>query len=337
MKIKSPLGNFIDTLYSVRNSALLHQSKLSKSEASTRSTLIDPILSALGWNLTNPTMIELEKTMPKSRLDYALYNHRSEIHTIIEAKSLGGNLGDRNILLNLIMYAIASGVNDIFLTDGVVWEHYADFSPGNVVSSKTLDLTQDNLLDCATYLTQKLDAAKFWPSDISEDNEINEQLSKQILDLRNEISNLKGDLLSLQQLSEGQKLSQDIQTTNFIDLDDLPSNLTGKKPPSTIRLPDGTIKDINTWRDILLENCKFALANNSSIPIPLPDASGRKVNIFDTKPPAKGIAVHKIKYQGKDMYIYANYSATRCVKNAIYILDYVDSKLMQYKTAVRFD
>lgn len=110
MRLQSPLGKIIDTLRRTRETALMYQSQLSKSEASTRSALIDPILRALGWDSANPNMIEFEKTFPQSRIDYALNNHEKHIQIIIEAKSLGGNLEAKGVVLNLIMYAIASGV-----------------------------------------------------------------------------------------------------------------------------------------------------------------------------------------------------------------------------------
>ncbi len=166
MKIVSPTGNFIDVLQHVRDTALKYQAKLSNSEASTRSSLIDPLLCALGWDISNPNMIEVEKTIPpQSRVDYALIDCQNKVQVVIEAKSLGGNLSDNRVVLNLIMYALSSGVKDVFLTDGVIWEHYTDYVPGNIISSKTLKLTTDNLFDCATYLIQELDAAKYWPSD----------------------------------------------------------------------------------------------------------------------------------------------------------------------------
>ena len=45
-------------------------------------------------------MIEFEKTFTQSRVDYALLSFENKTEIIIEAKPLGGNLGDKNILLN---------------------------------------------------------------------------------------------------------------------------------------------------------------------------------------------------------------------------------------------
>lgn len=177
-----------------------------------------------------------------------------------------------------------------------------------------------------------MDAAKYWPEVKSIDTDATEQLSNQILDLRNEITNLKNTLSTLQEITS---ITQK-DDTNYIELTNLPSDLTGKNPPISIRLPDGTLKDISTWRDILLESCTFVLTTNPSIPIPLTDAAGKKINLFDTKPPGKGIALHKFEYKGKEIYIYANYTDNRCVINAMYVLKYVDPAKVKFKVSVRF-
>jgi hypothetical protein len=336
MMINSPIGNLIETLKQIRETALVNQSKLSKSEASTRSAIIDPILRALGWDTANPRMIEFEKTFTQSRVDYALLDSENKIQIIIEAKPLGGNLSDKHILLSLIMYAIASGVKSIFLTDGVIWEHYTDYSPGNVVSSKTLDLAKDNLLDCAAYLIQIMDAARFWQSEPQKVEPEAEQLSKQILDLRSEISVLKNTLLLVQKTQVEKVAGEEVKTETsskpayrFVDLDQISSflgeSLTNQKPPNVLKFPDGTTKEITRWGDILLECCNFVLVNNPNVPIPLPDAAGKKIKLLDTQPPAKGVAHHKYVYGGRQIFIHANYDSNHCVTNALYILRKVET------------
>jgi hypothetical protein len=340
MEIKSPIGNLIENLRKAKNFAIIYQDKLSKSEASTRSSLIDPILLSLGWDLTNPNMIEFEKTYPKSRVDYALVNQENKIQVIIEAKSLGGNLNEQGIVLNLIMYALASGVKNVFLTDGVIWEHYTDYSPGNVVSSKTIDITKDNLLDCANYFIENLDAARYWSTDVPLEGQVNEQFSKQILDLRNEISNLRYSLELLQQITEKkptkEQINKIVEPKVFDELKSLELNLAGKKPPLSLRLPDGNEKEIKRWRDILTECCKFVMDKNSKIPIPLPDAAGKKVRLLDTVPPGKGIANHTYNYNGQTIYIYTNYDANHCVINALYILQFLDHSMKKFAVGIRY-
>jgi len=348
MGIHSPFADFVEVLCNVKERALLYQGRLNKSEASTRVTLIDPILFALGWDTSNPNMIEFEKTLPQSRADYALYDQENKIQVIIEAKALGINLGDKTFVFNLIMYALAAGIKDIFLTDGVIWEHYSDFTPGNVISSKTLDLTKDNLLDCAVYLVNELDAAIYWHGIPSAENGKFDLMSKQLLDLRSEISDLKQALAALQApiltatpspteasvLPVVQKPEEQLQ---YVELHNLSENLTGKKPPVLIRFPDGSTKRISKWRDILVECVHYVLSKNSAIVIPLPDAAGKKVKLLDTEPLPEGIAQHKTSYNGKEIYIYANYDSRHCVTNALYILGISGQAKGNNGVAVVFD
>ena len=341
MKIHRPTSHLVEVLNKQRDIALKYQTKLSKSEASTRSALIDPILRTLGWNTSNPNMVEFEKTIPpQSRVDYALLNYQNKIEIIIEAKPLGGNLHDTGILLNLVMYAFASGVKDIFLTDGAIWEHYTDYVPGNIGASKTLDLTKDNLFDCASYLISQLDAAKFWPAD-TENISPSEDVSQQLLELRNEISTLKSKFVTD---SKPETLAFPHETINldsggdFIELKTLVNDLShGKKAPTKLRLPDGQIKAIKTWRDILVECCYFVLVNNPSLSIPIPDKAGKSVNLFDYKPPNNPRIGHiPYEYNGKKIYIYINYDLTNCVENAIYVLSYLPKTTWNFQVAVKF-
>ena len=50
-----------------------HEEKLSKNEMKTRYVLIDPILRALGWDVCDLDIVEVEYgTLDKKRVDYAL-------------------------------------------------------------------------------------------------------------------------------------------------------------------------------------------------------------------------------------------------------------------------
>ncbi len=159
MRIKSPLSNLSNAINQVKVSAAQYQQTLRRNEAATRAVLIDPILRALGWDTANTYMVEVEKTLAQTRVDYALYDHNADVKIVVEAKPLGGNLHQQNIVMSLVTYAFTYGIQDIFLTDGLVWEHYTNFQPGNVASN-VLDFSKDSPVDCAAYLVQRLDAAK---------------------------------------------------------------------------------------------------------------------------------------------------------------------------------
>jgi hypothetical protein len=343
MRIKSPLSNLSDAINQVKASAAQYQQTLQRNEAATRAVLIDPILRALGWDTANTYMVEVEKTLAQTRVDYALYDHNADVKIVVEAKSLGGNLHQQNIVMSLVTYAFTYGIQDIFLTDGLIWEHYTNFQPGNVTSN-IIDFSRDNPVDCAAYLVQRLDAAKFWPEEQTIDT-----LAHQVAQLESMVSTLQKELAQLKTqqplTGPGNHLPLTVAPIpntptpsgdqQFVELDALPN--VAKTKPSWFRLPDGSILKVAVWKDVLRECCKYALANNDRIPIPLADRAGKKVSLFNTVKPATGIAYVEEEYKGQHIYIYVNYDANNCVSNALHILKYVPGSAMKIKAGVIYE
>jgi len=327
MRFKSPLSDLCDVLIQMQESANQYKTTLTKNEAATRAVLVDPVLHALGWNTANTNMVEVEKTINQVRADYALYDSNSIPQIIVEAKSLGTNLNQKNLVMSLVNYAFNFGLNDVFLTDGLIWQHFDNFQPGQLSPTNVLDIVNDDPVECAAYLVQQLDAAKFWPVEQTID-----VLSQRIEELENTVSTLQKNITTIianqaATTSRSKSVSNTTaspektatgQNLQFIKLDDL-ENITGRKP-SHLQLPDGTVLTIKTWKDVIRETCKFVLAHNSTIPIPFPDRSGKKVSLFNTAKPPKGISYITEEYNSQTVYIYVNYDANNCIANAIYIL-----------------
>lgn len=92
----------------------------------TRTALVEPLLSALAWDITNPAMVIPEYTIGDGVADYALLTTTPDGNTsviaFIEAKRLGEPLADhRN---KILAYATSVGVKYAGLTDGNHWELY---------------------------------------------------------------------------------------------------------------------------------------------------------------------------------------------------------------------
>ena len=76
-------------IQSVRSRAQIHGIHVSEYETRTKYALIDPVLSALGWNLADPTQAKLEFAIEGGRVDYALFKPELEYPAIlVEAKRL---------------------------------------------------------------------------------------------------------------------------------------------------------------------------------------------------------------------------------------------------------
>ena len=330
MPFNSPLSNLSETLIQIQESSKLYQDTLKKNEAATRAVLVDPILRALGWDTANTNMVEVEKTMDSVRADYALYDSNAIPRIIVEAKALGTDLDQKKLVMSLVGYAFSFGLNDVFLTDGVIWEHFDNFQPGNTSPSKTLNLATDNPVNCAAYFVQHLDAAKYWSIEQSID-----VLSQRVDELENIISTLQKKVTELTPSVPNKVTSQQTPTKTeadkYIPLTEL-DEIAGKKP-SKFRLPNGEIIEINTWKDILRESCKFTLEHNLSLEIPFPDRVGKKISLFSLEKPANKVSFITEQYNGQKIYIYMNYDSYNCVENAMYILEKLPNEFRKFQPA----
>ena len=310
MRIKSPLTNITDVLGQVKDSADIYDETLRTNESATRAVLIDPVLRMLGWDTGNPFMVEVEKPIDKGRVDYALFSFNQEIEIIIEAKKLGADLNDKDTFLSLVKYAFSSGVKDIFLTDGLIWHHFTDFEPGKQDATKTLSLADEDLVEIAAYMVQRLDSARYWP----EEKNV-EELSQHINQLESEMSVLQLELTKLQKLAIDSQtpitpLPQDskdriIQThehkSDFVELSSI-GNATRTKP-SELLLPDGASVSVKTWTEVLTHCCMFAMNQNPEISLPFKDAAGKKVSLLALARPPRGITYYEVDYQGKNIFL----------------------------------
>jgi hypothetical protein len=328
MPYNSPLRKLSDTLIQIQDSARLYQKTLKKNEAATRAVLIDPVLRSLGWDTANTSMVEVEKTIDNVRADYALFDSNNIPRIIVEAKSLGTELNQRSLAMALVNYAFSFSLNDVFLTDGIIWEHFDNFQPGNVLPSKTLNLAIDNPVDCAAYFVQHLDAAKYWLDEQSID-----ELSQRVDELENIIANLQKKVAELTPINVAiPEIPKPVKEEKYIPLAEL-DEIAGKKP-SRFRLPNGEIIEINSWKEILRESCKFTLLHNPSLQIPFPDRVGKRVNLFSFTKPANKVSYVNEQYNGQRIIIYLNYDSNNCIANALYILDKSPEVLRKVQPAI---
>ncbi len=309
MQIQSPLSNLRQVLSEVKTTANLYKPTLQANESATRAALIDPVLKALGWDIANPNMVEVEKTAPGTRADYALYDYDKNVKVVIEAKKLGVNLGQ--LALGLVNDTFGFKTSSVFLTDGIVWHHYTKFDPTSFVADKVFDLSGKDLDEVTAYLVQELDAANFWP----EHPDINV--------LEQEVTQLRSDLSSLQQkvdlLSQGQLVPPPPPLPRkWNELSSIANPMNTQ--PSLLRLPDDTEITVKTWRGVLVEICKFVLARNSQIPVPFKDDANLTVDLIRNIKPLRDSSFVTEIYNGQTVYLFANYSAENCRRNALYIL-----------------
>ncbi len=99
-------------------------------EENTKSSLIDPVLEALGWNVRDWEEVhhEFRAKAGDNPVDYAL-KILAKPRLFIEAKGLGENLGDHKWIIQVLAYATAAGVEWCVLSDGDEYRFYKSTAP----------------------------------------------------------------------------------------------------------------------------------------------------------------------------------------------------------------
>ena len=151
--------DLVEILKQVKVAASNHRERLLKNESATRATLIDPILRAVGWDVANPHKVIVEASARRGqnliRADYGLLV-ASNVGIVVEAKSLGEDLDSHRS--QIVDYAYAFKIDNIFLTNGLVWEHYnsTSFNPKVLSPACVLNIKSGNLENVADYLESVL-------------------------------------------------------------------------------------------------------------------------------------------------------------------------------------
>ena len=143
-------------------------------ETSTRYIIIDPILRALGWDLSDPKQCVVEfRAVPKwkprersdLRVDYVLLNRRGEPEVAIEAKRIDLESDDELGVEQLAGYVLSlESVRVAAITNGQYWEIYSKDEYGEWIdrNDRPLGLHWHNTRETAQRLHEYLAKEKFW-------------------------------------------------------------------------------------------------------------------------------------------------------------------------------
>ena len=306
----SPLASIHKVIQQVCANAAANTSLFRNNEAATRAALIDPILRALGWDTTNVRMVEPERMVAnKQSLDYVLKDAQANIRSVVEAKKLGESLDKLGHVGALIGYAFSLKPTNFFITDGLNWHYYSP-AHSSYEPVATLNLQEVDAVAAALQLIQWLDAAQ---SGHGIQPDLSPSHSHASFPLLKQSTLAKPNDKPLSRLKKLKPEAADFTDISQLHLPDLPA---GQKPKQ-LRLPNGTIKPITIWKDILLEVCYLVLSTNNSLSLPFPDKAGKKRSLFSYTKPEGGSST-LASYKGTPIFILTHYSAADCIANAIY-------------------
>lgn len=124
-------------------------------ESNTIRVIIDPIISALGWDLLDIQQVvsEYRHKPSDNPVDYALFSAGRPV-LFIEAKALSKNLDDRKWISQTINYANTANVEWTVLTNGAEWRVYKTHARVEADEKLfyTTNLTQQSAEDVVTHL-----------------------------------------------------------------------------------------------------------------------------------------------------------------------------------------
>ncbi|WP_210519135.1 hypothetical protein [Hymenobacter terricola] len=308
----SPLASVHEVIQQIRANASANASLFRNNEAATRAALIDPILRALGWDTANVRMVEPERMVAnKQSLDYVLKDTQGNIRSVVEAKKLGESLDKLGHVGALIGYAFSLKPTNFFITDGLNWHYYSP-AHSSYEPVATLNLQEADTVAAALQLVQWLDAAQ---SGHGIQPDFGPTPSHAGSPLLKQPQLTKPTAKPLAKPKKPQPEAADFTDVSQLHLQDLPA---GQKPKQ-LRLPNGSVKSISTWKGILLEVCRLVLVTNLHLQLPLPDKAGKSRFLFSDKKPEKGSS-STASYKGKLIFIGTHYSAADCIANALYAL-----------------
>ena len=126
-------------------------------EQNTKATLIEPVISVLGWDVQDPEEVyrEYRRRPTDNPVDYALLLRRTP-RLFVEAKGFGENLNEPKWANQTISYAAVAGVEWVLLTDGASWRVYNTHAPVPVDQKLFRSVAIDEDLDGAMELLSLL-------------------------------------------------------------------------------------------------------------------------------------------------------------------------------------
>ena len=132
-------------------------------ETGTRYTIIDPVLRALGWDLSDPEQASFEHWLNgEGRVDYVLFDHLGAPCLVLEAKALG--VWSLSHERQLQMYVRNTYQGHAVLTNGRMWKIW-DLNQRGRFRTKVVsefDLSDKSASSVARLLNKALRKNLYW-------------------------------------------------------------------------------------------------------------------------------------------------------------------------------
>ena len=257
-----PLENLVSTIETLKERINTHRADLAASEARTRAALIDPVLTALGWDTSDPSLVMVEQRLRDGKADYALLKPDGSPISIVEAKALGSQL-DR-VTDQLIRYAFAEGLPYAISTDGDWWQVYDLTKPSTQIDNRLilqLSISNDAVHECAIRLLL------LWHPNLVSGTPVEAEIPMASHPRNDQDSN---DIITPD--TNSHETQSNLVNSGWVSLEnyDPPKKTKG---PTKVRFPDNSECEVDrkSWQGLFKEIVKWLWSNQllscSNIPV----------------------------------------------------------------------
>lgn len=273
------LDELVGVVETLKQRIRTHGATLRANEIRTRVALIDPLLAALGWDVSDPALVTPEYAVGEGRADYALHGSESIPAAMVEAKRLGHSLSDDE-RMQMLNYANARGVRYAAVTDGDVWEFYEVFKQAPLEDRRLLSLrianTPAHELALRLLLLWRPNLASGQPTTASQPLFDWTTVPHPAVTAEPETPPVTETL---------QQISAEMATIEpgWVSLPDF-NPPGGSKPPQSIRFPGGRECEIKRWNDILVEVAAWLHSSGRLTANDEPVSSSPKIYIVHSQP-----------------------------------------------------
>ena len=298
------LGDLVGVIETLKQRIQAHGATLRENETRTRMALIDPLLAALGWDVSDPAVVTPEYALGNGRADYALLSERGTAMAFIEAKHLGEPLERPQHEEQVFTYALRQQVKYAALTDGDRW--ILDDVSVFTGERRTLDLSiaHTPAHQCALKLLL------LWRPNLA-----------------------SGRVVPAEEPVFMNEQPRDVQTppppdppppfpsNGWLALSDLIVQ-RGNDPPQAIRFPDGSKQTVSKWRDLLTIAVAWVWSKGYLKIADIPRRLGGRRYLIHTEPvhPTGKKFGGPVPIVNTPLHVEANLSSPDCAKHTINLL-----------------
>ena len=250
-----------------------HGPTLLENETRTRMALIDPLLAALGWDVSDPAVVTPEYNVSGRWADYALLRPDGQPAATLEAKKLGESLVSHR--MQMLNYSNASGVEYAGLTDGNHWELYEVFQRGQLADRRILDVS---IADASAH-ESVLKLLLLWQPNLASGQpaSANEPI------LVNNTAFTKPQETAAPSPAPLPPAAPPTSGDGWVPFPEFnpPSR---SEPPPAMRFPDGSVQKIQRWNDLLVVVATWLYAAGRLAVGNMPVRSSSKIYIVHNQP-----------------------------------------------------